>query len=111
MILISREGINFFFNDKCNKNKSLKETIIIINKKIRKDNNTKATFIVVILLINLSKSANFKSMASNNIVTATAINVILELCLFLKCVDNSFSVIIISNVGSQIFSSRSHKYS
>ena len=37
MILISREGINFFFNDKCNKNKSLRETIIITSKKIRKD--------------------------------------------------------------------------
>ena len=94
MTLTSRDGMNFSFADKCNTNKSLSETMMIVNKKIRKDTNTNVIFIVAILPIKLSKSDNLKSMASNKIDTKTAIKVILVLCLSLIYADKSFNKII-----------------
>ena len=93
----TKENLAFstkFYDVKIRWTKSLSETMIIVNKKIRKDTNTNVIFNVAILLINLSKSDNLKSMASNKIDTKTAIKVILVLCLSLIYADKSFNKII-----------------
>ena len=107
---MSIDGTSFFFTDKCSTNKSLSETIMIVNKKTRKDTNTNVKFNVVILLINLSKSDSLKSKASNKTDIKAATKVILELCLFLMYTDKSFSEIIMFSVGSQNYPSNLHKF-